>query len=58
MQQLGRLMEVFAIDICYADSSKVLEYVNKVSKLKKAELLDCLVNKAGNLLSLKNVRNL
>lgn len=36
LQQIGRLMEAFAIDFCFADSAKVLEYVSKVAKLKKA----------------------
>jgi hypothetical protein len=51
-------MIIYSIDIVYADSSKVLQYVTKVSKLRKAELIDCLVNKGGNLISLKTVRNL
>lgn len=58
LQQIARLIELFAIDICYADSAKVLHYVCKVSKLRKTELIDCLIDKHGNLLSLKNVRNL
>ncbi len=51
-------MEIYGIDIGYADSSKVLWYVSKVSKMRKSELIDCLVNKNGNLISIKNVRSL
>lgn len=51
-------MFAYSIDIGFADSSKIMEYVTKVSKLSKDEVLSCLVNKSNNLLSLKSVRNI
>lgn len=51
-------MFAYSIDIGFADSSKLMEYVAKVSKLSKDEVLSCLVNKNNNLLSLKSVRNI
>lgn len=48
----------YSIEIGFADSSKILQYVTKVAKLNRDEVLSCIVNKNNNLLSLKTVRNI
>jgi hypothetical protein len=51
-------MKIYSIEIAYADSSKIMQFVTRSNKLSKNELLGCLAGegKKGNLKSLKTVR--
>lgn len=52
-------MKMYAIDIGYADSSKILYYTTRTNRLAPRELINCLAGDPSkqNLRAIKNVRS-